>query len=79
MRSRRSWLPAPTYALMHLVHYPGQVQNLVNAGYDVTVWNRSPKRCEPLVDAGAKVRQRGHHATCDGQQSFPEHHLAVLI
>merc|ERR1712130_133592 len=28
--------------------------NLLKAGYDVTVWNRSPEKCQPLVDAGAK-------------------------
>jgi 3-hydroxyisobutyrate dehydrogenase len=33
-----------------------QVNNLVNAGYPVTVWNRNPSRCDPLVQAGAKVR-----------------------
>lgn len=33
-----------------------QVNNLVNAGYPVTVWNRNPSRCDPLVEAGAKVR-----------------------
>lgn len=31
------------------------VHNLLKAGYDVTVWNRSPEKCQPLVDAGAKV------------------------
>lgn len=29
-------------------------QNLLNAGLDVTVWNRTPERCLPLVHAGAK-------------------------
>ncbi|MGB7756524.1 MAG: NAD(P)-dependent oxidoreductase [Salinisphaera sp.] len=28
--------------------------NLVNADFDVTVWNRSPDKCRPLVDAGAR-------------------------
>ena len=28
--------------------------NLVKAGFDVTVWNRSPEKCEPLVALGAK-------------------------
>lgn len=28
--------------------------NLLNAGLDVTVWNRTPSRCAPLVDLGAK-------------------------
>jgi len=29
--------------------------NLLKAGYDVTVWNRSPDKCAPLKDQGAKV------------------------
>lgn len=29
--------------------------NLLKAGYDVTVWNRSADKCEPLVDNGAQV------------------------
>ncbi len=28
--------------------------NLVRAGYEVTVWNRSPEKCAPLVALGAK-------------------------
>lgn len=28
--------------------------NLLNAGFEVTVWNRSPSRTKPLIDAGAK-------------------------
>ncbi len=28
--------------------------NLIEAGFEVTVWNRSPSRTEPLVKAGAK-------------------------
>lgn len=30
------------------------VKNLLDANMDVTVWNRSPERCAPLVDSGAK-------------------------
>jgi len=29
--------------------------NLVKAGYHLTVWNRSPEKCEPLVASGAKA------------------------
>ena len=29
-------------------------QNLVKAGFSVTVWNRSPDKCMPVVQAGAK-------------------------
>ncbi|MFT3736868.1 MAG: NAD(P)-dependent oxidoreductase [Rhodocyclaceae bacterium] len=28
--------------------------NLIRAGFDVTVWNRTPARCTPLVELGAK-------------------------
>ncbi len=31
----------------------GMATNLLRAGFDVTVWNRTPDRCEPLVAAGA--------------------------
>ncbi len=29
-------------------------QNLVNAGFEVTVWNRTASKCKPLTDAGAQ-------------------------
>jgi glyoxylate/succinic semialdehyde reductase len=29
-------------------------RNLLKAGYDVVVWNRSPERCDPLVAEGAR-------------------------
>lgn len=32
----------------------GMAGNLVQAGHDVTVWNRSPERCADLVSRGAK-------------------------
>lgn len=32
----------------------GMAQNLVDAGYDVTVWNRTPEKTEPVVEKGAK-------------------------
>ena len=31
----------------------GMAANLLKAGYPVTVWNRTPTRCEPLVAQGA--------------------------
>ncbi|GGH43685.1 NAD(P)-dependent oxidoreductase [Microbacterium album] len=31
------------------------VQRLLNAGYDVTVYNRTAAKAQPLVDAGAKI------------------------
>lgn len=33
----------------------GMALNVVNAGHDVTVWNRSPEKTQPLVDAGARA------------------------
>jgi 3-hydroxyisobutyrate dehydrogenase len=30
-------------------------RNLLRAGFDVAVWNRTPRRAEPLVDAGARL------------------------
>jgi 3-hydroxyisobutyrate dehydrogenase len=33
----------------------GMARNLVGAGLDVTVWNRSPDRARSLADAGARV------------------------
>ena len=38
--------------------------NLVAAGLDVTVWNRTADKCQPLVEAGA--RQAGSPADCAG-------------
>lgn len=32
----------------------GMAQNLVDAGYDVTVWNRTPEKTKPVVEKGAK-------------------------
>ena len=32
----------------------GMAANLLKAGYPVTVWNRTPARCQPLVSQGAK-------------------------
>ena len=31
--------------------------NLIKAGYEVTVWNRSADKCAALQAAGAKVRR----------------------
>jgi 3-hydroxyisobutyrate dehydrogenase len=33
----------------------GMAHNLIKAGLDVTVWNRSPDRARPLADAGARM------------------------
>lgn len=40
--------------------------NLVAAGFDVTVWNRSSDKCQPLVEAGATQAQSpADCAACD--------------
>jgi 3-hydroxyisobutyrate dehydrogenase len=33
----------------------GMSHNLLDAGHDLTVWNRTPERAQPLVDAGASA------------------------
>ena len=33
----------------------GMAQSLLRDGFDVTVWNRTPERAEPLTDDGAVV------------------------
>ena len=41
--------------------------NLVKAGFDVTVWNRTTEKCTPLVDLGAKLGKTAADvvANCD--------------
>ena len=56
-----------------------QAKNLINAGYQVEVWNRSADKCKPLEELGAKVihfkaltlfnaRLRAQSAQTSGQQ-----------
>ena len=33
----------------------GMATNLLKAGYELTVWNRSPEKCEPFARKGARV------------------------
>ncbi|MEH2378526.1 MAG: NAD(P)-dependent oxidoreductase [Nostoc sp.] len=35
----------------------GMATNLLKAGYDVTVWNRNPESCKPLIEQGATQAQ----------------------
>ncbi|WP_306557955.1 NAD(P)-binding domain-containing protein, partial [Nostoc sp. 'Peltigera malacea cyanobiont' DB3992] len=35
----------------------GMATNLLKAGYDLRVWNRSPESCKPLVEKGATQAQ----------------------
>jgi 3-hydroxyisobutyrate dehydrogenase-like beta-hydroxyacid dehydrogenase len=43
----------------------GMAANLVKAGYPVTVWNRTPERCEPLVAQGATQASTPAEAMAD--------------
>ncbi|KAM0017515.1 putative 6-phosphogluconate dehydrogenase, NADP-binding, NAD(P)-binding domain superfamily [Helianthus debilis subsp. tardiflorus] len=42
-------------------------QNLIKAGCDVTVWNRTKSKCDPLIDLGAKYKPSPAEvaASCD--------------
>jgi 3-hydroxyisobutyrate dehydrogenase-like beta-hydroxyacid dehydrogenase len=33
----------------------GMASNLLKAGYELTVWNRSAEKCEPFARKGARV------------------------
>ncbi len=41
------------YLGLGMMGFP-MTRRLVNAGYEVTVWNRSPGRAAALLEAGAK-------------------------
>jgi 3-hydroxyisobutyrate dehydrogenase len=45
----------------------GMVQNLLDAGFDLTVWNRTATRMEPFMQAGAKgaANPAGLASACD--------------
>ena len=46
--------PKPTLGFLGLgIMGTAMVHNLLKSGYSVTVWNRSPDKCQPLVDSGA--------------------------
>jgi 3-hydroxyisobutyrate dehydrogenase len=45
-------------------------RRLVNAGYDVTVWNRSAGKAAALVDAGAKLASRPHDVAASASIIF---------
>lgn len=42
-------------------------QNLIKSGYDVTIWNRTKSKCDPLINLGAKYQPspREVAASCD--------------
>lgn len=48
-----SALPSIAFAGVGLMGLP-MCQRLLAAGYPLTVWNRSPEKCAPLVEAGAR-------------------------
>ena len=59
-----------------------QARNLVKAGYEVTVWNRTAERCEPAREAGAAVAASVAEAVaasdiCFATLSAPDAALAV--
>ncbi|GIV70459.1 NAD(P)-dependent oxidoreductase [Caldilinea sp.] len=45
----------------------GMAANLLKAGHTVTVWNRSPERCQPLVAQGAKQASTPAEAVADAE------------
>jgi len=46
------------------------VTNLLKAGFDVTIWNRTPERCTPLVDLGAKFGKTAADVVADCDITF---------
>jgi 3-hydroxyisobutyrate dehydrogenase-like beta-hydroxyacid dehydrogenase len=45
----------------------GMASNLLKAGYNLTVWNRNPKRCEPFARKGARVANTPADAVRDAE------------
>ena len=45
-----------------LMGFP-MAQNILKSGYNVTVWNRSPAKADPLLDFGAKIAATPTEAT----------------
>ena len=45
----------------------GMASNLVRAGFDVTVWNRTKERCRPLVEQGARQADTPAEAVMDAE------------
>jgi 3-hydroxyisobutyrate dehydrogenase-like beta-hydroxyacid dehydrogenase len=43
----------------------GMASNLLKAGYNLTVWNRSPEKCEPFARKGARVADSPAEAVRD--------------
>jgi 3-hydroxyisobutyrate dehydrogenase-like beta-hydroxyacid dehydrogenase len=45
----------------------GMASNLVKAGFEVTVWNRTRERCRPLVEQGARQAETPAEAVLDAE------------
>src|SRR3981189_2897224 len=45
----------------------GMASNLLKAGYQLTVWNRSAEKCEPFARKGARVADTPADAARDGE------------
>jgi 3-hydroxyisobutyrate dehydrogenase-like beta-hydroxyacid dehydrogenase len=45
----------------------GMAANLLKAGYSVTVWNRTPARCEPLIAQGAAQASSAAEAAANAE------------
>ena len=43
----------------------GMASNLLNAGYKLTVWNRSAEKCGPFAGKGARVAETPADAVRD--------------
>ncbi len=48
----------------------GMARNLHAAGFDLTVWNRSPEKCQPLLEAGVAVAESLQSAVSDAELIF---------
>jgi 3-hydroxyisobutyrate dehydrogenase len=57
------------YLGLGMMGFP-MTRRLVNAGYDVTVWNRSAGKAAALVDAGAKLASRPHDVAASASIIF---------
>src|ERR1700694_3742334 len=45
----------------------GMASNLLKAGYELTVWNRSAEKCEPFARKGARVADTPADAVRDAE------------
>src|SRR5260370_27382520 len=57
------------YLGLGMMGFP-MTRRLVEAGYDVTVWNRSSGKASALVEAGAKLASFPHKVAADASIIF---------